>query len=309
MKKIILGFFLGILLSGIAFFIFKKEIEIQDQISPTVFNQDYPLLSSQAKSENTSPENIEIFKDEVSSFLLEYPTIVSFYFRDLNNGPWFSYNAPYRFEGASLNKVPIMITFFKVAEENPEFLQEKILYENDIEGVYEGFDESLIKGDIYTIEELIRTMIIESDNTSYSLLADFAEKNKLTPSISDTFEYLGLDKDENFVTVTQYASMLRTLYNAEYLNMEMSSKALEIMTQAKFENGISKYLPDEIKIAHKYGVRWFDDSEEKQIHDCGIIYKADRPYILCVMTRGDSIPRQEKIISNISKMVFELLNN
>lgn len=311
MKKLIFSFFIGVLLSAAAFFIYieNKTTLFHSDLPTNVTKSEYPLLNPKATSKNTKPENIDKAQAEIAAFLEDEDTVVAYYFRDLNNGPWFFYNAPYRFEGASLNKVPILITFLKAAETYPEILDKKILYKGDLEVPDEEFNRSLILGDEYTVQELLEAMIINSDNTSYQLLEEYAIKNKLDPSIYDTFEYLGLDKDENFVTVTQYSTLLRVLYNAEYLNMEMSSKALEMLSKTKFEEGLVKNLPEEITVAHKYGVRWFVESNEKQIHDCGIIYKGERPYILCVMTRGISIPKQEKIIANISKVIFELLNN
>ena len=311
MKKIFFYFFIGFFLAVVIFFIYDKNRTIlSSNDSPVIkINNEYPLLNPKASSKNTKPENIEKAQAEISTFLEDDETVVAYYFRDLNNGPWVFYNGQYRFEGASLNKVPIMITFLKATENYPELLQEKVLYDQDLKENDEEFSRSLILGESYTLEELIEAMIINSDNTSYQLLEKYAIENNLDPNIYDTFEYLGMDKDENFVTVTQYSTILRVLYNAEYLNMEMSSKALDILLRTKFEEGLVKNLPEEIEVAHKYGVRWFTDSNEKQIHDCGIIYKGERPYILCVMTRGTSIPKQEKIIANISKIIFELLNN
>lgn len=42
-----------------------------------------------------------------------------------------------------------------------------------------------------------------------------------------------------------------------------------------------------------------------ELHDCGIIYYPNNPYVLCVMTRGDSMEELKKIISTISLMTYK----
>ena len=244
MKKVILSFSLGCMVAFAAFFIYVKNrgLSSQNDLPIIKTNNEYPLLNPKATSKNTKPENIEKAQAEIATFLDDPDMVVAYYFRDLNNGPWFFYNGQHRFEGASLNKVPIMITFLKATENNPGILSDEVVYEGGLEIPDEEFNRSLILGEEYTVLELIEEMIINSDNTSYQLLEDYAIDNDLDPSIYDTFEYLGLDKDENFVTVAQYSTLLRVLYNAEYLNMEMSSKALEILSRTNFKEGLVKNL-------------------------------------------------------------------
>ena len=47
---------------------------------------------------------------------------------------------------------------------------------------------------------------------------------------------------------------------------------------------------------------------ERQLHDCGIIYHPLKPYLLCVMTRGEKIADLENAIRDISKWIFERVN-
>jgi len=70
---------------------------------------------------------ISIIKDESSNNDI---TDAAVYIRDLNNGPWIGINLTEKFSPASLLKVPILITYLKLAENNPKLLQEKIRIEN-----------------------------------------------------------------------------------------------------------------------------------------------------------------------------------
>jgi len=40
-----------------------------------------------------------------------------------------------------------------------------------------------------------------------------------------------------------------------------------------------------------------------QLHDCGIVYSAQRPYFLCVMTRGSDVQRLAGVIAQASRFV------
>lgn len=238
---------------------------------------------------------------------------ISVYFRDLNNGPWLSVNSQNIFDGASLLKVPTMIAYLKNAENNKAILYKKIKYDKSFNNELDYdpiFDQTLKIGEEYSVEYLIKTMIQQSDNTAVSLLqlASIEPSINLQPSIEETNRIIGLDndgKESNLITIDYYASLFRMLYNAEYLNGEMSNKALEIMTKTDYKNGLTRYLPADLTIAHKYGIRYYYGDSFYQIHDCGIIY-ASNPYILCVMTAGDNLEKQEFLISDIAKKSYDI---
>ncbi len=69
-------------------------------------------------------------------------------------------------------------------------------------------------------------------------------------------------------------------------------------------------VPSTVDVAHKFGERTTlasdtESTETKQLHDCGIVYFPENPYLLCVMTRGTDFKVLEGIISDISRMVYE----
>ena len=50
------------------------------------------------------------------------------------------------------------------------------------------------------------------------------------------------------------------------------------------------------------------NQEIKQLHDCGIVYYPKHPYLLCVMTRGDSFEYLDDTIRDISHLVYQEVN-
>jgi hypothetical protein len=58
-------------------------------------------------------------------------------------------------------------------------------------------------------------------------------------------------------------------------------------------------------VAHKFGIRDIAGEQEKQFHDCGIVYYPKRPYLLCVMTRGNDIQQAIAFIREVSRRVYD----
>ena len=84
----------------------------------------------------------------------------------------------------------------------------------------------------------------------------------------------------------------------------LSEKALDLTTDAQEDNLISAGIPYEIQVAHKFGVI----EDKKQLHDCGIVYYPDNPYMLCIMTKDMEISDSRNLIQNISKDVYESID-
>lgn len=235
-------------------------------------------------------------------------THITVYFRDLENGPIFGLNEQEHFAPASLLKVPIMIALLKKAESNPALLQEQVSLEGSIPPGQNVFDQTktLILGQQYSIAEVLRRMIVYSDNSSKELLRSYVEAN-WPGTLEQIFIDLGISLQNpdgsNFLTVKSYASLFRSLYNASYLNREMSQQALELLAEVQFSYGIEGGVPEGIVTAHKFGYLETKDTEN-QLHDCGIIYAPQFPYLLCVMTRGDDTGEITSIMAEISHDIY-----
>jgi len=233
---------------------------------------------------------------------------ISIYFRSLNNGPWIGINEDHSYSPASLLKVPILIAVLKKAETDSSLLRKKIRYSKPLEtrvnpNIVEG--DTIKIGNTYTVDELLEYMIIKSDNNAKEMLINLIGNDYLTNVMID----LGVnlrekDLSKDFLSVKEYSSFYRIMYNASYLNRDFSEKALKMLSRTDFIKGIPEKLPKNIKISHKFGERGFEDSNLKQLHDCGIVYVPDKPYLLCVMTLGYDFDNLNKIISEISEIVY-----
>ena len=265
------------------------------------------------------PEQVEysVFKKE----LLEKLSLAkergnlseaALYFRDLNNGPTFYFNEQSEFAPMSLLKLPMMVAVYKYVENDPAQLEEK-LRTPAVFGQNSQIMESsqtLAPDTEYTIDEIVYYMIVHSDNRAIDMLAQWLDtKGANHEVIRRTLSDLGIigyeaNLVDSKITVKQYASIFRILYNASYLNPLMSEKALNVLSQTEFKDGLVGRLPKNIKVAHKFGVRAYNQGEQ-QLHDCGIVYFEPSPYMICIMTRGDNYAALSEYIQQSSKQVFE----
>ena len=80
-----------------------------------------PLLECRSASDAFENKELRPFKKKIEKFVknkLDTKSVsnLAVYFRDLNNGPWFSIGPTANFTPASLLKVPLMIAILKEAE-------------------------------------------------------------------------------------------------------------------------------------------------------------------------------------------------
>ena len=315
-------FFIGGILTSLVFHFFTHQnssISYIRNSENTVYTN--PLLECEPSSKTTDSKYASL-KNKTSQLIVDLISqkktgFVSVYYRDLNNGPWVGINENEFFVPASLSKLPLLISLYKMKEEKSDLFSTVLttpptttsdLKQNILPR------EQLKPDTKYEIKELMRFMIVYSDNNAYDLLSTFVDNNILIK----TYTNLGIDlepvfKDPNasFMTTHDYGRFFRILYNASYLSRNSSEEILALLSKAEFSEGIRAGVPPKIAIAHKFGERQ-DPLVEKdhfQLHDCGVVYYPKKPYVLCVMTRGEDFSGLKETISQISKIVYEEVNN
>lgn len=242
---------------------------------------------------------------------------VSIYFRDFNSGNSLDINPELQYFPASLNKIPIMISLFKAAEANPLILQQKIQVpaqdNNTIQEIKPK--ETLNPGGSYTIEEAINKMIQYSDNNAFYALLDHTDVNVYKQINEDLKVPLeGAATSNDYRTARDFSYFLRVLYNATYINKDLSEKALQLLSQVAYANGLRAGVPQNVEVAHKFGDAVSDNKNPsnffRELHDCGIIYHQARPYLLCVMTKSSgTLEGAENTIKDISDVVYKAVDH
>jgi beta-lactamase class A len=229
----------------------------------------------------------------------------SIYVEDLSSGKWMGINEDERYNAWSLLKVPIMVTVLKKVELKKFSLDTKISLKGKQYDTYALQPIEKISDNSATVKTLIERLITLSDNTASAALAGLFTADEFQQNLFA----LGLprappDKPKNYlplISPKQYANMLRSLYYSKYLKKQYCQLVLSLLSKTIYDSQIKKSLPSKIKVAHKVGF----NAGCGEFHDCGIVYLPDRPYIISVMSAGSTREEADKVISSISKIVYE----
>lgn len=245
---------------------------------------------------------------------------VGVYLHDLTDGQTLSIDADTLFVPASMGKVPLLMGLLRVEEDRPGTLESPVFYpdwmrDNDHQGIRPA--STVAPGRSWTLGQLAEAMIVESNNNATTLVRRALD----TALVSRVYVDLGwqaqaMASGEVTLAATSariVGDMFRVLYNATYLGEGSSDRALRLLTRVTMREGLVAGVPPDVTVAHKFG-EWLigtpDETSVGQFHDCGIIYRPGRPYVLCVMTEGQTTYQRPLIdvvaeISRVSWNAFE----
>lgn len=267
-------------------------------------------------------QKMSSLEGEISSYInnkTEDGDRLGVWVRDLNSKRFAGVNSQTQFYLASLLKVPLLVSYLKMAEVDPSILERNINYQgihNDDTTQLIIPSDKLVKGQSYTVKELLFHAIVYSDNNAA------LELTSLLPNgyLERTLNYLGVQIErpsgsgEVIITPRSYANILRTLYNSSYLSPYYSNEALSLLMKTSYKDGVVAGFPKDIEVAHKFGERFYEGQEGDimyQLHDCGIAYfeKGENPVLFCVMTEGKSIEKLQSYLQDIAHLITDNLSD
>jgi len=330
MKKkiaIIIGLLVLMFLVFMAGWLLKEKFSKQSYVSSPLRLTDFkfarPLLVCDTNPNKANPElqSLEVkLKNLIDKEKKDKKvSTASVYMQDFKTDGRIDINKDEKFDSASMGKVSIALAFFRLAESDYSILSQRIKYNS---GRDENFSQEIKPndyakiGETYTIQELIEKMLKYSDNNSTYMLLSFLEPGKLQELYQDLQVPGQMDPQKpggyDYMTTRDVSYFFRVLYNSTYLMNDLSEKILEILTETDYKNGLVAGVPEGIVVAHKFGLTSLESNGnivERELHDCGIIYHPDNPYLLCVMTKSSStVPDIESAIKDISSMVYQYAN-
>jgi beta-lactamase class A len=272
-----------------------------------------PLLSAKPSNEydgyyrikRSVADLIQYYKDQgiISS--------ASMYMRDFDKASWTAINQNEKYRPGSILKIPVLMTILRYEEEHPGFLESTMTYSFKFSYADPKKQSILTKqiqyGKSYTRRELLKYMIEYSDNNAGELLWLSMDKNMF----ARMFEEFGLPKpdlgaNEIPLSALDCSVFLESLFNATYLTIKQSEFAIDLLSKSAFDEGIVKGIPSEILlIAHKFGES--GTTKNKELHETGVLYIDNRPYLITVMTRGNNnvdYPKLATVIQGISRTIY-----
>lgn len=208
-------------------------------------------------------------------FEKEELSYTSLYFEYLNTGANISINQDVRILTASLIKVPLAMAVMKKIEKGDwKLYNELILTKEDRDNEWWDVYKRPI-GTPISIQDLIEEMLLNSDNTAYRILY----RNLSMDEVRDVFVALGLDDffDQEWkITAKEYTRLLRSLYTANYLNLDHSQFLLEVLSRTTYDEYLGQGVPEDAIFSHKIG----ENTQKTVILDAGLVYIGDRVYLI-----------------------------
>jgi len=249
------------------------------------------------------PRNMEELKKEIEEYISQQPGRYGLYFINLVNGDEFGINDKDEFVAASTTKLPMNLLLYKKIASGEIDPESTLVY---LEEDYEFGTGEIQKseyGTEYTVRETARLSIVYSDNCAINMI----------------IRLLGIDNIRNYMQElggTIYygrrhrscpydiALYTKELYRFYIESPEIAGILIEDLQNTIFNDRINKYLPKDVKVAHKIG-----SFESLGVYnDVGIIF-ADEPYVLAVMSEDTEYAAATDVIGEISKRIYYYLKN
>lgn len=294
------GLFLGVLLATNAgtYFLGANRVGETDSSKFPLLNPARAFIDQKDLIVNFQP-----LRDYLNEKYETDPNI-SIYFEYLPTGANIAVNKDAEFYPASLLKVPVAMAVVRKIERGEwKWSNELVLMSTDKDEKF-GTLYKKPTNSTYTIDELVRRSLSDSDNTAHFMLV----RNLEIEEMKDVYDHMGLKgflDTEGSLSAKRYALIFRALYSASYTNEENSQKLLSYLSQSPFDTYIQSGLPKDILFAHKIGI-----DVDKKIHlDSGIVYLKNRPYLITVMTKGKDEKNAQKIMEDLSRKVYNYVEN
>lgn len=271
-----------------------------------------PFLSKRIFIENQNDIIINFIplRDALKKYVEGKDGKVGVYFEYLPSGTSIGVNDKKEVKLASLSKVPLAMSIFKKIERKKMTLADIIIIKKEYLDPRFGNLWEKGEGTQMTVLELLRELLVESDDTAYKALF-----NQLSArEINEVYNYLDIQIDtdgsgdqQTIVSPKSYTSIFRSLYLSSFLSAEDSNYILKILTQTIFNDKIPAGVNKDVPIAHKIGVFSKVENSNSVFTDCGIVYAPNRPYALCIFVL-DTNEVAQGYMSQISKMIYSYVS-
>lgn len=306
-KKVVLPLIVFLLIaSNITTIIFLRR-----NLDPQVQSLQYPFINFSRNFIDSSHffSTIQPLREDLRNLVSLYEKQgfrISIYFEYLNTGSNISINQEERFVPASLSKMPTAIAVMKKIERGQwKLTNELVLFSEDRNDDFGDLYKKPV-GTKLTIEELLKEIIVNSDDTAHRIFV----RNLSGQEYEEIITALGMENlyNQNYdITVREYTRIFNSLYNASFLDREHSNILLEMASQTKFNEFLDARVPDSVLFSHKIG----EHDLFRTYLDSGIAYVSNRPYLITVaIEHPENKTRQDaaKIMQEISQLSYEFVS-
>ncbi|MPM82906.1 hypothetical protein SDC9_129968 [bioreactor metagenome] len=254
----------------------------------------------------------DVIKKCINDFNINCAVVV----KNLNTGEEAKVNEQMVMPAASIIKLFVMCEVFNNINKGKLFLEDKIIVKEEQKISYQLltlFDEDRE----FTIRELLKLMICQSENTATNILIDMVGIDNINFFIKSLgfknceIQRKMLDMEarmqgkENYISATEVSKFLELLYNGEVINEKCSKFMIDIMKSQLLVAEVHRYIPDNIGLALKTGDVW------GYKHAAGIFYidNCDYVFTMLINYKDDEIKFMDEFMGKMSAAVYNYFKN
>ena len=233
------------------------------------------------------------------------------YVKNLITGETFARGENVPVVAASVIKIPVMIEAFRAARAGEISLDEIHALRDEERLPSCGTLKAMHTGIEMTLMDLIRLMIIVSDNAATNIMIRRVGMDQ----VNRTLRSLGLEKTTlnrllfdreaskkgicNYITAGEMGLLLEKLWRGEVVSPEADAQMMEILLDQRL-NGKLPFFIDSmgIDVAHKTG------EDDGISHDVGVIF-AREPIVCCFVGEHVDVPLYERLMQDAAKALCE----
>lgn len=216
-----------------------------------------------------------------------YPTVEpSVFVWDYETGNYAGINSDKIYSAASIIKIPVLIQLFRSIEAGQLTIYDTMTLKDYYRAEGSGSLQFKAENSVWTIDDLARLMITESDNSATNMI--MAKLGSMY-DVNSGIRQWGLSQTQvktwlpdmggtNFTTTEDLARMLYNLDNPNFLSVSSREKMFDYMGHVHNDRLLPAGLGAGASIVHKTG------DIGKMLGDAGIVYAPNgKKYIVAIM--------------------------
>lgn len=276
----------------------RKKPTVISPLADDFVPSKQPMLKLFAKSKKPDElkSQVKIFAD---SKWKNYSVLVA----DLNSSFEMSLNESSIFDGASVNKIPILVTLYHEASRGTiDFDKTITLQAKDIQDYGTGSMRYDKAGTVYSIKTLARLMIQKSDNTAAYILANHILTLKDIQNYIQSLGTIQTDMIKNTTSNRDIALLFKKMFTGEIADQALTAEMTGFLKNTDFEDRLPAQLPGGVTVYHKIG------TGVGAVHDVGVVEAEGVKYYIGVFTSNIIDEKQTGgEVAQLSKIVYEFM--
>lgn len=248
----------------------------------------------------------------INNILPQYPNIhPSIFVWDYDTGNYADINGDEIFSTASIIKLPVLLQLFKSIEANQVNTYDRMTLTDYYRAEGSGGLQYKAENSVYTLDELARYMITESDNSATNMIMS---KIGSMVDVNQGIRDWGINKTQinswlpdlngtNYSTARDLAKMLYNIENPKFLSENSSAKIIDYMSHVKNDRLIPAGLGEGAAIIHKTG------DIGSMLGDVGIVTSANgKKYIVVILAKRPHNSQEGKdFIVKASEIIYNYM--